>query len=396
MNMQWWLKAHLSAMVLLAGACTPEQQQGAVATARIIQQAGGEFVQEPRASSVFPPDGAGKWFPLEIGQGKAVMNGGKRTWLVELRGWLTAVSDGCNVDDPDWHWLLEVDPQWADSVGMPLTDLIKPGNMLEHVSGEITGDTRMRTVVGTPNIDIELNGWVPRKNPGQTKPATWQKFGHDCVLEDTIMTDTAVWEYDPVRPLSWLDAPKVGDYVRMFGSLVTDEPHDEEGWPAQFLCRNLGLTVSCNITDTEKRLAKKRWAGAHASADPDNPARWTEMHPPDIIALLGMKPPNKVLRSVAISAENCAVGSCEKTTLDVDIPAPAKPAGATTVMFREQVLPSTNFRTITDGHSNGAGGFDGATVTTTATGIKVHVAVEGQALFGAPGRFGALYTIWWQ
>lgn len=382
----------LLAITAVVCSCTPAQQQAAQGVARQLQIQG-ETAQEPRASAIFPADGS-KHFELPIGPGREVTINGKKTWLVELRGWLSEVGGGCNIDDPDWHWLLEIDPEWADSVGMPIEKLLRPGNMLEMMTNPLVKDTRARLAVGTANVDIELNGWVPTQNPGQSPPATWQKFGQDCVLKG-VPTDTAVWEYDPVRPLSWQNPLQKGDYVRMFGSLVTDEPHDGSGIFAQVLCRDFHFGPSCAIDNIQLNLAKKRWGGNRADTDPDNAARWTEMHPPDIIAVLPMKQHVSTLTAVAVSAENCVLG-CEVSRLDVDIPAPPKPAGATTVTFTEQVLSSTNFSTIIEGHKNASGQFDGSTVTTTPTGIHVHVAVQGQSAFAAHGRFGAFYRVRWQ
>jgi hypothetical protein len=367
--------------------CPPQQT---VDAARQYQENAGKFVQDPAASSVFPTDGV-KWYTLEIGNGTPVVTGGKRTWLVELRGWLSQYDTGCN-GDPDWRYNVEVDPDWADSVGMPLTQLLRPGNMISHISEEQTLDTRVRTVVGIPNVHVELNGYVPSQHGGAAAPSSWSSYGQECQVAQTV------WPFDPVRPLSWQNPLSDGVYVRMYGALVTDAPHTEEGTIAQFLCRQFNLGPAC-ATDglkTQQRLALVRWAGNRADNDPTNQARWTEMHPPDIIAILSPKPHTTNLRSVAVSAENCLVGPCEMTTLDVDIAAPKpKPPVTSGVTFREEVIPATNFSTIRDGHGNAAGGFDGATVTVNATGIHVHVVVQGQSGYGAHGRFGALYRVSW-
>src|SRR5262249_48284011 len=83
-------------------------------------------------------------------------------------------------------------------------------------------------------------------------------------------------------------------------------------------------------------------------------------------------------------------------TLDVDIAAPQpKPPGVSGVGFIEDVIPATNFQTMTEGHRNAAGAFDGAQVTVTTTGIHVHATVQGHDGLGAPGKFGALYRVFW-
>lgn len=395
------------AIVLLALLNDCKTQQ-VVDTSRQYQENAGKFVQTPAASSVFPTDGV-KWYPLEIGNGSAVAPGGKRTWLVELRGWISQKDTNCNPYDPDWHWNLEVDPDWADSAGMPLTQLLRPGNMISHVSEEQTGDARVRTVVGIPNLHVELNGYVPSQHGGAAAPGSWSSYGVDCTVvwvhggktahsPPVREVQTVAWPFDPERPLSWQDKISEGAYVRMYGALTTDAPHTSEGTPAQFFCRQFNLGPACNTDGlkTQQRLALVRWAGNRAEEDPTNQARWTELHPPDMIAILSPKAHTTNLRSVAVSAENCLVGPCETTSLDVDLPAPSpKPQVTSGVAFREEVIPATNFHTIRQGHRNAAGDIDGATVTVTAAGIHVHVAVQGDTGYGAHGRFGALYRVSW-
>jgi hypothetical protein len=381
----------IAPLVALAAGCSLAQQQATVDIARAAEINSGTTVQQPPASSIFPTNGV-KWYTLEIGNGKPVMTGGKRTWLVELRGWLSAVGTECNTNDPDWHYMLEIDPDWADSARMPLAELLRAGNFVANVTAEQTGDTKARTSVGIPNVNVELNGYIPAAQGGAAAPPGWSAFGKNCVAKN----ETTAWEFDPAQPLSWQSALQMGDYVRMYGALVTDGPHTEQGFPALFFCNQFNIGAACSTTGTEQRLALIRWAGNRPDNDPTNSARWTELHPPDIIAVLPAKPHTTAFRSVAVSAENCLIGPCETTTLDVDIAPPQpKPATATGVAFREEVVGSTNYRTITDGHPSGAGGFDGATVTVNQTGIHVHVAVQGQAGYGAHGRFAAFYRVKW-
>jgi hypothetical protein len=405
-----WTLAALGAALLVA--CGPEQQQATVDSARQYQVNAGTQVQDPPASSMFPTDGI-KWQTLEIGSGKAVSISGKRTWFVELRGWLSNVDDMCNAADPDWHYLLEVDPEWAVSAGIPLTRLLRAGNMVSAVTEEQMGDTTFRKTVGVPNVKVELNGAPDDRHAG-TKPAAWSTYGYPCQrvaptgrrggkVGGEVALQDVVWPYDPLKPLSWqFDSTnptlKVGDYVRMYGALVTDVPHSGEGPIAQFLCKMFSLGPACATggLETQLNLALVRWSGKLTEEDPDNNARYTEMHPPDIIAVLPTKAHTMALKSVAVSAENCLVGPCEQTVLDVDLAAPQpKSSEVSGVGFIEDVVPGTNYSTMTAGHPNGAGGYDGAEITVTATGIHVHVGVQGRDGWGAPGRFGALYRVFW-
>jgi hypothetical protein len=361
--------------VLLAD-CPPEP---IVDTSRQYQENAGKFVQEPAASSIFPTDGV-KFYPLEIGSGTPVVSGGTRTWLVELRGWIS-VSPNCNARDPDWHYELEVDPDWADSVGMPLALLLRAGNIIVMTSNgnETEGDTYFQRVVSLPHVHVELNGYVPSQHDGRAAPSSWSWYGRVCQFADEPWT-TVVWPFDPLKPLPWQNPLSDGDYVRMYGALITDQSH---AW----------TTVD---HPWEMNEALKMWGEYRPDEDSANQARWTEMHPPDIIAILPQKPHTTTLRGVLVSAGHCLIGPCETTTLDANIDAPQpKPQGAPRVIFREQVIPLTNFATVRDGHRDAAGNFDGATLTVTGTGIHVHVVVQGQSLNKAPGRFAALYRVSW-
>jgi hypothetical protein len=380
-------------ILLNCDATTQNSIDDAARQYRENQENHSEFVVEPSASSIFSTDNS-KWCPLEIGNGKKVVKNGKITWLVELRGWLSAVGTSCNGNDPDWHYSLEVDPDWADSAGMPLTQLLRAGNFINDISNEQIGDMKLRRIVGTPNVVVELNGYVPSKNNELPAPTSWNTFNQDC--KDTNRNETAVWAFNPIKPLSWQKPLEAGDYVRIYGALVTDGPHTSEGLFPQFFCRQFNLACDADNA-TEQRLALVRWGGNRNDDDSTNQARWTEMHPPDIIAILPQKARTNTFRSVAVSAENCLVGPCEKTILDFAIDAPQfKPTNANGIVFREEVIPATNFRTITEGKSNTASGFDGATITETPTGVLIHVAVQGQPGYGAHGRFGALYRVSWK
>src|SRR5262249_9326662 len=208
--------------------------------------------------------------------------------------------------------------------------LLRAGNILGAVSEEQTGDTTFRTIVGVPNVKIELNG-APDDLHSGSKPASWSTYGYPCqrtapsTAGPRAMQDV-VWPYDPLKPLSWqFDSTHptlmAGDYVRMYGALVTDIPHTGEGPIAQFLCKMFSLAPACapDGPQPRRRLAPVRWSGGLREQDPANPSRHPEMPPPDIIAVLPPKAHTMTLRSVAVSADNCLVGTCEHAILDVDI-----------------------------------------------------------------------------
>lgn len=386
--------ASLAAVV----ACTPEAQQSAQDIARALQVEKGEKVGEVAPSSVFHlGDPAPKWFANDVGGGRlAATPGGGRTYLVELRGWLRdsneegkpppaddarAVVPGCNSADPDWHYGLEVDTKWAEAAGVDIGKVIRPGNVF--VAGHnATGPLSRR--VATPLVHMEAIGMDPAKPGQETAPAGWETFGRCGDVK---------WAFDPLNPLDWQPDLAAGQYVRVFGGLVTDGPHSGTGvFPTEvFRLTGIALTAQGEFNGT-----MKRWAGGRPDDAPDNASRYTEMHPPDIIAVLPDKAPEETFRAVAVSAENCLAlcGGGESLTADISPPGP-KPSASATVGFTEIVLAGTNLRTITHGN-NGSSGNTAAEVVVGADKITVKVTVRGQEAYGVHGRFAAIYRVFWK
>jgi hypothetical protein len=86
------------------------------------------------------------------------------------------------------------------------------------------------------------------------------------------------------RPLATWEAIgcciRAGDYVRVSGNLVSDNPHNEEGGQGgwEWLDRATG-----NGDVNEWFKVSRAWGGGRSAFDSANPARWTEIHSPDII-----------------------------------------------------------------------------------------------------------------
>ena len=60
--------------------------------------------------------------------------------------------------------------------------------------------------------------------------------------------------------------------------------------------------------------------------------------------------------------------------------------------FQEFVGPESNLSTIVEGNPQRTG----AAVTVFSDHIHVHVKVKGQGGWGAPGKFKAVYRVWWE
>lgn len=362
----------------------------------------GKSVSSRPPTEVFPLGGEGR-VALDTGGGEWTTIKGKRVYLIELRGWLTpvngirqppaplgeAVDKQCNPDDPDWHYNLEIDPRWADNAGINLSGLLRVTNMINwvhdrdppHFEG-IHIRNRLNQIVGTPLVHVELNGWDPQKHPGEKPPADWRTFDRNC--------DGVLWPYDPIHPISSQPPLREGQYVRMYGGLITDSPHINEGSIPFGLLRymNMGTT---DVTDVREMM--DRWARGSTDKDPNNPARWTEMHPPDIIDVLDEnRTRQETLRSVMVSSEACPTACPWFASVDINIYPPGpKPAPNATVGFRELVYPESN----TTGGVGSANG-NGATIDVVGDHIRVRAAVFSGLTVPRPAKFAALYRVYWE
>jgi hypothetical protein len=201
------------------------------------------------------------------------------------------------------------------------------------------------------------------------------------VLKDSTAGDAfnkpPIWPFDPTTPATGDGPIADGDYVRVYGSLVTDKRHS--GDP--------NFTASVND-------AIELWATGLGNNE-DDQARWTEIHPPDWIEVLPA-PGSQRLRGVVVAAPGTFPWRARvESVLDVDILAPPKPAPNSVLHFREIVGPETDTGTIIEGNAT----LTGAAITQTANpaGIRVHVKVGGRRSFvgGDEGKFRALYWLSW-
>jgi hypothetical protein len=385
---------------LLFSGCPKQTNQGTQQIGQVLQAEGAATVSQTPPSTVFPPLQPGQQ-PLAVSGSKGIPGPAQ---VIELRGWLAEVEPGCNGTDPDWHYGLAIDPTWTDQQSIDLTTLILAGN-LNVFSDQRDPNTPSSVVVGRPVVHVELNGWRPSVNHnGQTLPVDWGFTGADAVNCPGVS-----WAFNPTNPLSWQPPLAVGQYVRIVGSLLTDVPHESEAQIPTWLLATFGINSETSA-DKQKMVAlnvlQQDWAGGRSDDDLNNPARWTEIHPPDIIAILDSPSspqlPTETFRGVTVIATNCAFGCSQ--TLDTDITPPtAKPGSTGTINVKEIVNPATNATTIVDGVVNGkllncpansiALNATGACVTINPGSVHIHVKVQQAGVSQVPGKFMALYRV---
>jgi hypothetical protein len=321
------------------------------------------FLFPPKLGIWWAPPHA-KWFPrLEV-PGLTLPNGAH---VAEIRGWLRMVFP--TVNDPcgqaDWHLWLEPDPLWMKRIGADLSTFIKVGDIFNRPDDgslpPVVSSPDSTSFAAVPGFELEYCGW-PTNNWKYTlttpRPADW-------VLPIFFQGCTTIWPFlpthDSIEPATAL-VP--GDYVRVIGSIVTDEPHN--GGPNQ-------------------------WQEGYGEHDELNPARWTEIHPPDIIQKIPDPGYAVGLYSVAVIASAGLFDfggkdqSCTAT-----FPAPPNPQSNVPLTVQEIVGPETVLSTITEGNAT----LTGAQIAIDANSVTVHVAVHGD-WNGQQGQFKAIYLVKW-
>src|SRR5206468_4597285 len=200
------------------------------------------------------------------------------------------------------------------------------------------------------------------------------------------------WPFNPYRPMplgpalqpmDW-DINQRGPYVRVAGSLITDSPHDVQTRPGTFFSRFFAITAS-DTADWEGSVPD--WHPGKSSGDPEHFARWTEIHPLDLIEVLPPKQPTTAIRGVALAARTGLFSPCEQAEFDLS-PEVARPANAT-LAYEELRGPECFF-------PRGQNADNGSWVKALNDHIHVKARVCGGLPFGSPGRFKALYRVWWK
>ena len=319
-------------------------------------------------SSVFLPNGE-KLYSLDVPGARERNVGGRTVRVVEIRGWLRQVAPTCLAKDPAWYYLLEPDLAWTDSMGISLTDLVRVGNITGLADGR--GPSAFE-VVGRPLIRIEFGGWDARKQAGPP-PSDWRYRG-------AAGCPDVSFSFNPLRPVVSGPLLTPGRYVRVVGSLVSDAPHATKATIGVWLFRNFGVSVDPRhpvIT------AQKIWSEGRED-NPDNPARWTEIHPPDEIEPLPDREPSETIRGVALCLR-CGLlqGASEPVSLELSPPGP-RPAWASGIHVTEHVLAvSPN---VTFGRSVAI-----SRVTTEGNFARIRIDPGSAAV----NKFAAVYRVSW-
>lgn len=335
-------------------------------------------------SLLYPPNRKA-WFPLQgIPGSTRVVSRGKEIQITELYGWIR--SYGCG-DGTDFKYSFEVDTEWAVSKGIDLNRLWRAGNIAGV--GHRQEGFSPRRAVARPIIELELNSWGRAEGDGKPLPSDW---GTSSLCGHT-------YPFNQLQPDSSLDKIN-GDlgggrlaYVRVSGSLVTDSPHDVQHRPNVFFSRWFAITTS---DKAEWEGSVPDWHPGKESGDPSHYARWTEVHPPDLIEVQKdqKKQPNVGVRGVALAARVGALpfgmsNSCEAVdfTLAPEQQRP-EPRSDWMIAYEERRGPETFFPWGQDANN-------GSWIDVNDDHIRVRARVCGGALFGSPGRFKAIYRVWW-
>lgn len=337
-------------------------------------------------STVFTPFDVGflwnsgkVYWPLSLATTKKHSAWGQDVRTMELRGWIGSPG-GANSVDPDFSYHLDLDVGWVLGRGIDLSALVKVGNILQLGDPE-AGITNPRAWCAAPQIKIEISGFPPKGQRERKQPPDWTFEMPGVVLTDenagAAFNQPVKWPFDPGSPPPKNATIAGGEYVRVFGSLVSDKAHVP--------------TENPPMAD-----AVKRWQTGLGNNENDD-ARWTEVHPPDWIEVCSdQKAVTQLLRGVTVVAPGTFSWRTQiETVLDVDIAAPPKPGADAVLRWREFVGPETVAGTILEGNASKTG----AAITPLANpdGIRLHVKVGGakSLVGGSDGKFRALYWLHW-
>ena len=366
-----------------------------------------------RPSFVYPPDGR-KWLPLRVPGSHRVRGArGVVAQIVELRGWLTFVGDRCysenpklvpaaklNRREPDWHYNLELDPAWLGHLGIGdpnqiirpgnvinwATRLAEPGDALGHETGPLATSSEWG-LIARPIVHVEVTSWDPSRHRGEQPPRGWGPLSLPGCASNIR------WPYDPRNPVPGQPALVPGQYVRMVGSLVTDDPHvriNEED--ADYASENRAIHGILGGDDPTTLAVRLFWEQEHLAKSPFNGSRWSELHPPDTVQVMRNASARDahVLRSVLVAPPpNLASG--QTFTFDYTLPLPRPPSTSAWAVptVTEIVGPEARPRTLR-GRSTPP---PQQRVTVTTDRVHFHITVTRHRTPTTPSAFQAAYLI---
>lgn len=234
-------------------------------------------------------------------------------------------------------------------------------------------------MAATLELKIEINGLPMDLGPRSSSRAP--VCPDDWFEIPALSQPNVLWPYQ--IPVTGADGTPLrpGEYVRVCGSLVTDPAHIGAS----------GTTASYNDAATI-------WQGAEDLASASNPARWTEVHPPDLIQRVADLPPDQqntpgtsTLWGAAVCCESFVlspVAVFSELTANLRPLAPQPPG--TIAAAQEFVGPETAFSSIVEGNAT----LNGAQLTLEGDHVGLHIKVRGQPFHGGPGKFKAAYRLY--
>ena len=293
-----------------------------------------------------------KWYPRPDLPGVTLPNGSN---VVTLRGWLRGFDMDCNAQDPDWGMSLEPDVRYLDSFGVGITEFFQLGDIL-HSSLDTLTPNQHWAWAATPQLHMELAGWPPTNiRVSGHLPPDWK-----ALFSAEPECGQARWAFDPRQVAA------VGAYVEVAGTIVTDEPHVNNG-PGDY------------------QDASQIWQRGGNTYRPDNPPRYNEMHSPDWIGPATAPENPDALWGVAV------VGAWGlPRALDVVLRHRFPQPPATKLAISEHVLRVANLATITAGNATKTG----AAIVLARDSARVQITVQEPGIAGS-GRFAAIYRLSW-
>lgn len=327
----------------------------------------GSFWFPPSLALYWDTDPA-KWWPRLDVPGITLLNGARVT---EIRGWLVyvapAVNDPCGQDC--WHLWILPDPVWLERIGVDWATFVKLGDLFNRSDAgtppPLPGSSPDQTAyVAVPVIELEPTGWPTTNWPYTASTA----HPNDWTVPITFQGCSGVWPFRPDHDSVDTEIElNPGDYVRVVGSIVTDEPHG---------------------------VGPGAWQLGLPEHDQFNPARWTEIHPPDLVQRISDPGQSVLMYGMAViaSAGPFDLGGKDQSCT-ATLPAPPRPAAPNAkLVVREFVGPETNITSIRDGNSTNTG----AAITIGPDSATVHIAVHGEPFGGTNGQFKGVYLLSWQ
>lgn len=333
-------------------------------------------------SLIFPPAG-GSHYSKRIATSQCIKVrtlGADDPQLVEIRGWLvkgtsevTSSGEGHCEPDPreptggfDVGFGLIPDYRWLESQGIDINSLIMVGNFtisnddvepISIVPG--SGPANDKIVRVTPTIKCEVNSWLWRaRMPPKLNapPKDWIHFS------------------PPGRAWPFIPSVVEGQYVSVHGSLVTDSPHGST-FPHLW-----GLTGKVP-REIDKWCPSSPWA--YPTDGRDHLARWTEIHPVDLIRPQVDPGRHETVYGLLLTSN---VTDCNFMTVTLT---PRTPRPPNTVVAYKEIVGSETRDPNNDPRRHYI------RVAKSADFITVIANTCGDSV-GSHGRIKALYRLWWE